>query len=389
MFGHLRSTAACAAIAGMLTLTAAPAATAATAEGATRASRHDLGIQQELEALVHEQGGPPGVIVTLKHGAAMDVYRAGVADLATGQQPQPYDAMRIASVAKAFSGAVSLLLVGWGILGRDDTIAQRLPSLPAAWGHVTLRELLQHTSGLPDYSADPAFRAELAKDPHHVFAPDQLLAYAASHPLLFPPGTRYQYSNSDNIAVALMAAAATGRTYEQLLNALIYPRLGLYRTSLPVGYEMPRPYIHGYGIRDGLLTDVSTEYSASASWASGGIVSTPGELNTFIQDYGGPYMLTEQVRQAQLTFVDGNSEPRGPGANSAGLGIFRYVTRCGVVYGHTGNTPGYTQFAATSPDGTRSLTFSVNAQITEKTDPQVFTKMRAIEEDVVCQSLSR
>jgi D-alanyl-D-alanine carboxypeptidase len=383
MFGHLRSAAACAALAGMLTLTAS------TAEGAAKPAKHGPGIQQELEALVHEQGGPPGVIVTLKRGDAMDVYRAGVADLVSGEQPQPYDAMRIASVAKAFSGAVSLLLTGWGMLGLDDTIAQRLPSLPASWGHVTLRELLQHTSGLPDYSAEPAFHEELAKDPHHIFAPNQLLAYAAGQPLLFPPGTQYQYSNSDNIAVALMAEAATGRTYEQLLSALIYTRLGLNRTSLPVGYEIPRPYMHGYGIRDGQLKDVSTEFSASASWASGGIVSTPWELNTFIRAYGGPDMLTEQVRQAQLTFIPGDSEPRGPGENSAGLGIFRYATRCGVVYGHTGNTSGYTQFTATSPDGGRSLTFSVNAQITEKTDLRVFTKMRAIEEDVVCDLLSR
>jgi D-alanyl-D-alanine carboxypeptidase len=384
MFGHLRSAAACAAVAGMLTLTAG------TAEGAAKPAKHGPGIQQELEALVHEQGGPPGVIVTLNRGDdAMDVYRAGVADLASREQPQPYDAMRIASVAKAFSGAVSLLLTGWGMLGLDDTIAQRLPSLPASWGRVTLRELLQHTSGLPDYSAEPAFHEELAQDPHHIFAPNQLLAYAASEPLQFPPGTQYQYSNSDNIAVALMAEAATGRTYEQLLSALVDTRLGLYRTSLPVGYEMPRPYIHGYGIRDGQLKDVSTEFTASASWASGGIVSTPWELNTFIRAYGGPHMLTEQVRQAQLAFIPGNSEPRGPGVNSAGLGIFRYATRCGVVYGHTGNTSGYTQFAATSPDGRRSLTFSVNAQITEKTDVQVFTKMRAIEEDVVCDLLSR
>ena len=94
-----------------------------------------------------------------------------------------------------------------------------------------------------------------------------------------------------------MAEAATGRTYEQLLSALISTRLGLNRTSLPVGSEMPQPYIHGYGIRDGQLKDVSTEYSASASWASGGIVSTPWELNTFIRAYGGPDMLTERVRR--------------------------------------------------------------------------------------------
>lgn len=384
MLGHLRSAVACAAAIVLLTVSAS------TATGASRPTLHtDRGFQQELEALVHTQDGPPGVIVTLRQGDATSVYRAGVADLATGEQPQPYDAMRIASVAKAFSGAVALLLAGWGVLGLDDTIGQRLPSLPAAWSRVTLRELLQHTSGLPDYSAEPAFREELLMDPHRVLTPSQLLAYAASQPLQFAPGTRYQYSNSDNVVVALMAEAATRVSYEQLLRGLIDARLGLYRTTLPEGFEMPPPYIHGYGERDGLIKDVSTEFSASASWASGGIVSTPWELNTFIEAYGGPHMLTPQVRQAQLAFIAGDSEPAGPGTNAAGLAIFRYSTRCGVVYGHTGNISGYTQFAAATPDGTRSMTFSVNAQITAKSAPAVFPRMRAIEEDAVCELLSR
>ncbi|MEY9858497.1 D-alanyl-D-alanine carboxypeptidase [Catenulispora sp. GAS73] len=387
MFGHLRFVAACAAVAGLLAVSATTATE--TAAGAARPATHDPGLQQELEALVHEPGGPPGVIVTFKSHDAISVYRAGVADLATGRRPDQYDAMRTASVSKAYSGAVALTLAGWGVLGLDDTIARRLPTLPAAWGAVTLRQLLQHTSGLPDYSAEPAFHDVLSADPHHVFAPNQLLSFVASEPLRFAPGTRYQYSNSDNIAVALMTAAATGRTYEQLLSALLSTRLGLYRTTLPKGYKMPAHYMHGYGVRDGQLKDVSTEFSASASWASGAIVSTPSELNAFFAAYAGPRLLPERVRQAQLTFIPGGSEPPGPGTNAAGLGLFRYSTRCGVVYGHTGNTSGYTQFAAASPDGTRSMTFSVNAQITPNSDQMVFDQMRKVEEDAVCALLSK
>lgn len=383
MFGHLRTAATCAAVAGMLALSAA------TAAGATNSPTHRSGLQQDLEAFVHEEGGPPGVIVTFERRGATSVYRAGVADITTRQPPRVRDAMRIASIAKAFSGAVALSLVARGALSLDDTIAHRLPTLPAAWGAVTLRELLQHTSGLPDYSGTSAFRAELMADPHHVFAPEDLLPFAASQPLLFPPGTRYQYSNSDNVAVGLMAQAATGRRYEQLLSSLVYRRIGLSKTSLPTGFEMPKPYIHGYGVHDGQLEDLSTEFTASTSWASGGILSTPKDLNAFIEAYGGPKFLPDRVRQAQLTFVDGASEPAGPGTNAAGLGIFRYVTRCGTVYGHTGNTSGYTQFAAASPDGKRSMTFSVNAQITNTTNAPLLARMRGIEEDAVCRLLSR
>jgi D-alanyl-D-alanine carboxypeptidase len=386
MFGLLRTAAVFAAVAGVL---AVPAVSAPTVANATQPATPAFALQHQLEALVHEPGGPPGVIVTFQRRGGTTAYRAGVADLATRRPPQPRDAMRIASVAKAFSGAVALSLVARGTLGLDDSIARWLPSLPAPWGRVTLRQLLQHTSGLPDYSAIPAFQAEVLADPHRLFTPDQLLAFAAAEPLLFPPGTRYQYSNTDNIVVALMAQAATGRRYEQLLAGLVYWRIGLFQTSLPAGYEMPKPYIHGYGERDGRLTDVSTEFSASASWASGGIVSTPRDLNAFIAAYGGPRFLPPKVRQAQLTFIDGASEPAGPGQNSVGLGIFRYVTRCGTVYGHTGNTSGYTQFAAASPDGTSSLTFSVNAQITANTNPAMLSTMRAVEENAVCELLRR
>lgn len=83
----------------------------------------------------------------------------------------------------------------------------------------------------------------------------------------------------------------------------------------------------------------------------------------------------------------GNSEPAGPGTNSVGLGVFRYRTRCGAVVGHTGNTLGYTQFAAASPDGARSITFSINRQVTATSDPAFLARLRAVQEDFVCSLL--
>lgn len=103
---------------------------------------------------------------------------------------------------------------------------------------MTLRQLLQHTSGLPDYTTDPGFVEILRADPRHVFDPRTLLDFVADEPLLFVPGSLYEYSNSDNIAVALMAEAVTDRRYEDLLKELVYRPLGLRRTSLPLGYRL-------------------------------------------------------------------------------------------------------------------------------------------------------
>ncbi|MFI5640198.1 serine hydrolase domain-containing protein [Streptomyces goshikiensis] len=351
--------------------------------------RHDQRLQRQLDGLVAQDDGPPGAIALLTKGDRTQVYTAGVGDIATGRPPRPDDHMRIASVAKAFSGAVALRLVDQGRLSLDDTIADRLPGQPAAWGAVTLRQLLAHTSGLPDYSADPEFVAVLTADPRHVFDPRRLLDFVADEPLRFRPGSLYEYSNSDNIAIALMAEAATGRPYEDLLRELVYRPLGLHRTSLPLGYRLPRPFLHGYAVAPPAAPeDVSEAFGASGAWASGGIVSTPRELGTFIRAYGGPALLSDRTREAQLAFRPGDSsEPPGPGTNAAGLAIFRYTTRCGVLYGHTGNTAGYTQLAATTPDGTRSLTFSVNTQTSASDKPALLARLRTVQEEFACALL--
>lgn len=346
-------------------------------------------LQRQLERLVAQEDGPPGAIAVLTRGDRTQVYTAGVGDIATGRRPDIDDHMRIASIAKAFSGAVALRLVDQGALSLDDTIGSRLPAQPAAWHPVTLRQLLQHTSGLPDFSASPEFLSILRADPRHVFDPRTLLDFVADEPLLFRPGSLYEYSNSDNIAVALMAEAATGRRYEDLLRELVYRPLALRRTSLPLGHRLPRPYLHGYDVDPPAEPeDISEALSTSGVWASGGIVSTPRELGVFIRAYGGPALLSEETREEQLAFRPGDaSEPAGPGTNAAGLAIFRYTTRCGVLHGHTGNFPGYTQLAATTPDGSRSLTFSINTQTSKGNKPALLARLRTVQEDFACALL--
>ncbi|MEV0638361.1 serine hydrolase domain-containing protein [Streptomyces sp. NPDC050619] len=365
----------------------APAAVSAAA-GTVPAPSDDRALHDQLDRFVHSPGGPPGAIAVLRRGKEERVVRAGVADLRTGRPPRPDDRMRIASTAKAFSGAVALSLVDRRALDLDDTLASRLPRLPAAWGSVTLRQLLNHTSGLPDYTEDADFLAELAADPRHRFDSRRLLDYVADQQLRFPPGTRYQYSNSDNIAVALMAEAATGTPYEQLLRELVYRPLGLRDTSLPQGYRMREPYLHGYDVTPpGPPEDVSEVLSASGVWASGGIVSTPADMTRFIRGYAQGALYGRAELREQRRWIAGASQPAGPGGNMAGLAIFRYATRCGVVLGHTGNFPGYTQLVAATPDGRRSLTFSVTTQINESVDPARVQRLRALQENFVCALL--
>jgi D-alanyl-D-alanine carboxypeptidase len=215
-----------------------------------------------------------------------------------------------------------------------------------------------------------------------------LLSFVEDPSLRFPPGTRYEYSNSDNVIVALMIESATGGSYEAALAEAVLDPAGLAGTSLPAGPEMPAPYLHGYDVSEQPLEDVSTLMAAGWSWASGGIVSTPADLARFIgADVRGAFT-DEGTREQQFRFRPGTSEPPGPGENSAGLGLFRYDTPCGTVYGHTGNTPGYTQFAAATEDGERTVTVSVNGQVTPGTAPEPFEHLRHVFELAVCAALS-
>jgi hypothetical protein len=114
-------------------------------------------LQDQLDGLVAAAAGPPGVLVTLHRGSRTTVLTAGVADVASGRRPRATDHMRIASMAKAFSGAIVFRLVTEGRLRLGDTIGEVLPGLPWRWRAVSVRRMLDHTSGLPDYTqSDPA-----------------------------------------------------------------------------------------------------------------------------------------------------------------------------------------------------------------------------------------
>ena len=112
----------------------------------------DAALDRALEDLVSMRGGPPGAIAVVQRDEMRKVHTAGVADLSTGRPIGVNDRMRIASTSKAFSGAVALSLVSKGALSLNDTIGELLPKQPKSWREITLRQLLNHSSGLPDYS---------------------------------------------------------------------------------------------------------------------------------------------------------------------------------------------------------------------------------------------
>lgn len=359
-------------------LGAAPASDAATATERT--------LERQLQQIVAADGGPPGAIMTLHREGRTSVLRAGRADVRGQRAPRIGDHMRIASVSKAFSGAVLLHLVDRGTIGLDDPVGRWRPELPTAWHAVTVRQLLNHTSGIPDYTRSTGFARAFSTAPRARVAPSTLIAWVRRTPMVFSPGTRYRYSNTDNIVAALIAEAATGRTYARLLREIVFQPARLTDTTLPTRIAVPTPTIRGYVAGDGGLEDVTTALSPSGAWASGGIVSTPRDLGRFVRADLARRFFGAAVQRRQLRFVRGASSPPGPGRNAAGLAIFRYTTRCGAVYGHTGSFPGYTQWIAANRDGSRSVTTTFNVS---DPDAAMLRRIRRVQESAVCALLRR
>ena len=186
--------------------------------------------------------------------------------------------------------------------------------------------------------------------------------------------------------VGLIAEQVTGQAYGILLDEYVFGPLGLRETSFPGSTPLPRPFIHGYIAEPGKQAqDVSALLSPSGAWASGAIVSTPRDLATFMRGYVSGRLFGTAARLEQRRFfAGGRSSPPGPGANSAGLALFRYRTRCGTVYGHTGNFPGYVQWAAASSDGQRVVTTSLNIPAP---GGALLRRLRSVQADAVCALL--
>jgi len=236
--------------------------------------------------------------------------------------------------------------------------------------------LLSHTSGLYDFATDPRFMAPYLRGEFgFAWTPKQMVGFAAAKPLLFAPGTRFSYSNTNYVVLALLAERVGGKSYGKQLADFIFRPLELSHTSLPAGNEN-LPDVHGYV---GLDAEGKTANSApvdsaaltpSFAWSVGGIRATAEDEADFYRGlFSGKLLPKAQVAAMEETSATG-------GAYGLGLmptGGYEYEwrsyttainTTCGRAWGHGGAFPGYYQLPISSPDGSRQAVLLVNADET-------------------------
>jgi D-alanyl-D-alanine carboxypeptidase len=313
-----------------------------------------LAFRQAIQKVVAD--GAPGAIGLVRRGNRVVIVTSGLADIATGRRMTAGDRVRIASVGKTYIATLVLQLVAEHRLRLSDSVARWLPGLVPNGRHITLTELLNHTSGIYDYVDDPGFERAFTADPTRVWRPLELVRIAVAHPPLFRPGTRWNYSDTDYILLGLVIEAATRKPLGQQLQARIFTPLHLHATTFPYdSLALPQPYAHGYELSPKGPADV-TATSPSIAWAAGEIVSTAGDVARFYSA-----LLAGRLFPARLLREMLHTVPAVPGFRY-GLGIMRLPLPCGpVVWGHTGDFPGYTTSAFTTRDDSRQVVILVNA----------------------------
>jgi D-alanyl-D-alanine carboxypeptidase len=307
-------------------------------------------VQGSLDVLT-AQDGVPGAEAVIQDGGRTRVVRSGTGDLTTGKPFPRNGSFRAGSVTKTFVATVVLQLVGEGRVKLDAPVERYLPGLLPDT-RITVRQLLQHTSGLYNYTDDLAL-----SDPetlrHRGADPAELVAMALKHPALFPPGTHWSYSNTNYIVAGMIAERVTGHRLSDEIGRRIARPLGLRDTYLPRrgDEKLPAPHAVGYTPIGGELVDFS-DYDATMAWAAGGLVSTPADLDRFYGALLGGKLL-HRAELAEMRRTVPADELGIPGARY-GLGLGSIPVSCGLFWGHEGGIPGFTNLAGVGPGGRRA-----------------------------------
>lgn len=319
-------------------------------------------IRAELEQAVTDnmnvQGfQAPGMVVGIFIPGRGEWVRAfGYADVESGRKMSMYDGFRIGSVTKTFTGTVALQLVEEKKLDLDDTLADLgFNEVPNA-DLITVRRLLNMTSGLFDYTRDPEFTDAFMNNPTRVWAPGELLGLALEHPPNFAPGERYEYCNTNYILLGLIIEKVTGGSYESGVNAGILEPLGLKDTYFPSGPYLGDEFCRGYTLLPSGEIINGSVMDPSFAWAAGGLVSNLKDMKTWAKSLGTGSLLSREMQEERLTWC-GFHDPEDPYLKYC-LGGWKYGE---IFFGHTGVARGYTDAVYYMPSTGAVFVVLINA----------------------------
>lgn len=336
--------------------------------------------REVMNAAVVEQGAP-GVVARAQDSVGAWAAASGTADLHTGRHRTPRERFRIGSVTKPFVATVLLQLESEGRLDLDTPVGRLLPDVPLGpYGDgadgvggssraVTVRQLLRHTSGISDYTADPLlhtgyFGKAFLRNRSRSHTPTELVALATAHPPLFPPGAGWSYSNTNYVLAGMVVEKVTGRSYAAEIERRVLRPLKLRDTALPgTSTRIPGPNGRAYSTlsvpgRSADPYDVTT-LNPSLAGASGEMISSARDLVRFSRALlTGELLPRRQLAEMRTTVRAGQGDRYG-------LGLTERRLPCGVtVWGHDGSIHGSVSSVYATVDGRHTAAFHINGDWT-------------------------
>ncbi|MDR3079888.1 MAG: beta-lactamase family protein [Streptomyces sp.] len=333
-------------------------ATAATSPQPTASQSADAADDARLRAILHRLttvDGAPGALVETRNRRGSSVLTSGVADVNSLAPVQSDSRFRIGSMTKPFVATVVLQLVGEDRVDLDAPVERYLPGVIRGQGgdgrRITVRQLLQHTSGLPSYLAHLS-PMDILKDPlaHHDTR-DLVNIALADPPTFKKPGKGWHYSNTNYLVAGMLIEKVTGHPYGEEIRRRIITPLGLRETSVPGdSTAIPGPHPRGYVRpgKDAPLMDL-TAINPSIAGASGEMISSGSDLNRFLDALvRGRLLRPAQLKEMMTTRPTGDKEDD----RAYGLGLESRSLPCGGLYwGHDGDIFGYQTMGGATVDG--------------------------------------
>ncbi|CAM3439064.1 serine hydrolase [Kibdelosporangium persicum] len=337
-------------------------------------------LRDQLAALAADRDITAG-LVHVQDGRNQWSDAVGVRDLASKTPAVANGHFRIGSVTKTFAATVVLQLVDERRLALDDPIARHLPGVVPNGETITVRHILQHTSGLHDYMSEPGYSTNRWRGDARFddYKPMQLLDVAFAHgPDFENPGESWRYSNTNYIVAGLLIEKLTGRPYGEEVARRILRPLNLRHTSVPGNRPfLPVPHARGYEplpTTPPTIVD-ATDMDPSLDWAAGEMISTTQDLATFVT----------ALLDGRLTSKESLAEMRRTREADPlfryGLGLQEFAIPCAdgprPVWGHTGQLIGYVTLAVTDGKG-KSLVLSLNPYERDPSTTAVVTIAAAV-----------
>jgi D-alanyl-D-alanine carboxypeptidase len=341
-------------------------------------------LQRALDGVV--AAGAPGAAVLVRDGDRTTRLASGYGNLAPQTPMRIADRWRIGGLTKSFTATVVLQLVDEKKLALGDTVEKWVPGVISNGDAISIRQLLNHTSGIYDYMQDPAVLAPYMEgDLTHVFAPEEGVTIAAAHGPQFAPGTDLLYSNTNYALLGMIVKAATGHTIAAELQTRLIAPLGLSHTSFPTLSEIDGRHTHGYVFLDGGQPFDVTPWSPSGIGGAGAILSNGDDVARFYRALLRGRLLPKALLKSMRTIdpaATGGIPDSGILGGGWGLGLLKERFPCGTAWGHDGENAGYMTAAWNDKDATRQVVVVVNSNYTH--DEPVSRAMREVVATAFC-----